>query len=68
MTRWIRLEETSPSGNLLFKCSLCGRITKAPTKTCPAGCGEDGVSPEYLEAVRLEREKFMEGRKNNGLV
>lgn len=33
-SRWITLEETSPSGKCLFRCSVCERVSIAPDKTC----------------------------------
>jgi len=33
-SRWTTLEETSPSGKRLFRCSVCERVSTAPDKTC----------------------------------
>lgn len=33
-SRWTLLKETSPSGKRLFGCSICGRISVGPDKTC----------------------------------
>jgi len=35
--RWQTLEERSPSGKMLFKCSVCGRISQTPDKECKTG-------------------------------
>lgn len=34
MSRWIPLLGTTPSGKTLFVCSVCGRVTPAPTTEC----------------------------------
>lgn len=33
-SRWVRIERTSPSGKSLFVCTVCGRMSVAPDKTC----------------------------------
>lgn len=34
MSRWIKLDETSPSGKTLFRCVVCERVSPTPDKRC----------------------------------
>lgn len=34
MSRWIKLDETSPSGKTLFRCVICERVSPTPDKAC----------------------------------
>ena len=40
-SRWVILQEISQSGNVLFRCTECGRISKTPDKWCDVGCGSE---------------------------
>lgn len=37
--RWKKIEKTTPSGKVLFRCDWCGRESPTPDKVCPTGCG-----------------------------
>lgn len=34
VSNWAVMDETSPSGKVLFKCVICGRISTTPDKMC----------------------------------
>lgn len=58
MSRWRLLDRTTPSGKLLYECTVCGRVTPTPDKTClRAGCGfaseEERAAAEQRAAEHL---------------
>lgn len=34
VSRWVTLEKTSPSGKTMFVCTVCGRMSVTPDKSC----------------------------------
>lgn len=48
-TRWELLEETSPSGKTLYKCTQCGRKSHTPDKWCGTTCGDQLEHVEFLQ-------------------
>lgn len=57
-TRWELLEETSPSGKTLYKCTQCERKSYTPDKWCGTTCGDQLEHVEFLhgECNHLLRE------------
>lgn len=49
-SRWRAILKTSPSGNRLFVCLSCGRISKTPDKRCSTNADPDECEQLWAKA------------------